>query len=437
MKINDLLGKKVLLWGYGLEGKSAAGLLLRQGIEKEMIVASATPIDEKVRGLRFIGEQQILEQDFDVLLKSPGVSSYRGEIEILENRGILVTSILNILLAEIAGRKHPKTLGITGTKGKSTTASICHSMLGHLGFRTRLLGNIGVSFLDVLDSLDDQDYLVLELSSCQLKNIRYRLDYGVLLNLFPEHLDWHINHENYFRDKLNILKYSDKCFINYNDPITSSYVDKHKHKYFFGSEDSFHLEDGFLCFVKDRLLDINSLANLRGGHLFTNICALLAIFREERLDVVRALENLKDFKALPHRLEIFYEDRRLGIKFVDDSIATIPEASLAALETFGSDKIFLILGGFDRQQDYSKIIDFLQKAENVRKVFLIGQTGKRIGNALKNSEYFESLPDLVKALKSHSLENTTVLLSPGAASFDMFKNFEERGNVFRELILSK
>lgn len=422
MKINDLLERKVLLWGYGLEGKSALDLLLSRGAERELVVASAKPVEEKIEGVKFIGEEQILEQDFDVLIKSPGVSFYRREIEILENRGVLVTSILNILLAEVSARGHPKTIALSGTKGKSTTVSMCHAMLEQLGFRTLALGNMGVSFLDALDSLASYDYLVLELSSCQLKNILYRVDYGLLLNLFPEHIDWHGSHENYFRDKLNLVKYSNKCFINYADPITSSYVDRSSHRYFFASEDSFHLEGRFLCHARDKILDIGSLENLRGAHVFTNLCGPLAILREEGLDVPRALEGLKNFKALPHRLEVFYEDRSRGIRFVDDSIATIPEASLEALRTFGGDKIFLILGGFDRQQDYSKIIDFLEKAENVRKVFLVGQTGKKIRNSLKKSEYFEDFGDLVRALKTHDLADTTVLLSPGAASFDMFKD---------------
>jgi UDP-N-acetylmuramoylalanine--D-glutamate ligase len=408
---------------------------------REMVVASAKGgIKEKTEGLRFIDEGQILEEDFDVLLKSPGVSSYRKEVGILEKRGILVTSILNILLAEIAARGHPKTLALTGTKGKSTTASVCHGMLKHLGFRSHMLGNMGISFLEVLDSLDDYDYLVLELSSCQLQNIRYPLDYGALLNLFPEHLDWHLSHENYFRDKLNIVKYSGKCFINPGDPITSDHLDISRHRYFFATKDSFHLEGRFLCHGNDKLLGMDSLANLQGAHLFTNICAVLAIIQEEGLDVVRVLESLKDFRPLPHRLEIFYDTRRPETKFVDDSIATIPEASLEALQTFARDKIFLILGGFDRQQDYSKMIDFLEKAENVKKVFLIGQTGRKIKNSLKNSlknsEYFENLRDLVESLKNYDLREITVLLSPGAASFDLFKNFEERGNRFRELVLS-
>ncbi|MDR2777660.1 MAG: UDP-N-acetylmuramoyl-L-alanine--D-glutamate ligase [Rickettsiales bacterium] len=436
MRINDLLNKKILIWGYGLEGRSASDLLLRRGIGKEIIVASGTALGEKIDGVRFIGEKQILAESFDVLIKSPGVSSYRDEMGILKNRGVVLTSTLNILLAEAYGRKNPKIIGITGTKGKSTTTAICQNMLRFLGLSATMLGNIGIPFLGAVDSLDSYDYLILELSSCQLKNIMYRMDYGILLNLFPEHIDWHRSHENYFRDKLRIVEYSDKCFVNGDDPITSGYVDKSKHKYFFNDKASFHLEKNFLCYAKDKLIDVNSFGNIQGLHIFKNICALLAVFREDGLDVVRALEGLGDFRTLPHRLEIFYNDSELGTKFVDDSISTIPEATIEAIKTFGEENIFLILGGFDRQQDCSKITDFLKGANNVRKVFLIGQTGKKMANIPGFSEYFDNFEDLVRAVGSHDLRSTTVLLSPGAASYDMFKNFEERGNVFKKLMLS-
>ncbi|MDR1425399.1 MAG: UDP-N-acetylmuramoyl-L-alanine--D-glutamate ligase [Rickettsiales bacterium] len=435
MKVVDVLKKKVLLWGYGLEGKSALELLLRGGNPNDLIVAASPMPNEKIDGVKFISEEQILEQDFEVLLKSPGVSSYREEMAIIRGRGVLVTSILNILLAEVGAKKNLKTIGITGTKGKSTATSMCYSMLKYLGFRVLMLGNMGISFLDALECLDTCDYIVLELSSCQLENICYRMDYGVLLNLFPEHIDWHRSHENYFRDKLKILEYSEKCFVNRQDPITLSYIDVNEHKYFFNDPHVFHLENNFLCYAKDRLIDINSLGNVRGAHLFKNLCAILAVLREEKLDTASALEGLVEFKTLPHRLEIFHENNKLRTKFVDDSISTIPEATLEALKTFGGDNIFLIVGGFDRQQDCSKIVDFINKTGNIRKIFLIGQTGKKMMNILAGAEYSSSLEELLESLGTQDLEDATVLFSPGAASFDMFKNFEERGNKFKELVL--
>ncbi|MDR2778047.1 MAG: UDP-N-acetylmuramoyl-L-alanine--D-glutamate ligase [Rickettsiales bacterium] len=436
MNVDALRDKKILIWGYGLEGKSILDLLIGRGIPRENItVATNSEVNEKLGGIDFILEDKILDCKFDVAVKSPGISFYRREIEILEYRGTLITSILNILLAEVQTCDLPlKTIGITGTKGKSTTASMCYHMLRSLGHRVALLGNIGVSFLDVIDSLGDYDYLLLELSSCQLQKMMYRLDYGILLNLFREHLDWHISHENYFRDKLNIIKYSKICFVNYRDQITSKYVDMGNYSNLFNSEDSYHIRDGNICYGKDRLFAINSLNNIKGEHIFTNLCALLAMLKKEKLDVGAALESLREFKTLPHRLEVFYSDSESNSKFVDDSIATIPEATIEALKTFKDDNIFLILGGLDRQQDYSEILEFIEKNKNVSKVFLIGQTGEKLVGKLKNSEFFKNLEDLIKSIKNHNLENITVLLSPAAASFDMFENFKTRGNKFKELM---
>jgi UDP-N-acetylmuramoylalanine--D-glutamate ligase len=195
--------------------------------------------------------------------------------------------------------------------------------------------------------------------------------------------------------------------------------------------------ESFLRQGSRELLALDSLPNLRGRHIFANLCGVLEVFREEGLDVPRALESLRNFKTLAHRLEIFYDDPETGTKFVDDSLSTIPEASLEALAAFPGERIFLILGGFDRQQDYSKIIEFLKNAPNVQRVFLLGQTGKGLETSLGNAEYFENLPDLVRSLRSQDLRNSTVILSPGAASYDMFRNFEDRGRQFKELMLSQ
>lgn len=434
MKINDLLDKKILVWGYGLEGKSMINLLLRRNHKNEIFVATYDPIDEKIENVKFILESEITLKNFDIVVKSPGVSSYKNEVKIFQERGILVTSTLNIFLAEVEKYKNLKTIGITGTKGKSTTSSICYHILKTLGFKTALVGNIGIPFFSIIDSLDKYDYLVIELSSCQLNNIMYKLDYGILLNLYPEHIDWHITHDNYFMDKLKILEYSRKYFVNYADSITNKYV-KINRENSFGNENTFYVKNGYIYHNNQKIFDINSLNNIKGEHIFTNICALLSIFENEKLNINRVLESLGSFKTLSHRLEIFHNNEKHNIKFVDDSISTIPEATIMAIKAFKDDNIFLILGGFDRKQDYNELAKFLKNSRNIRKIFLLGDTGKRLQNEFDNANYFDSLEELVLAIKNDNLENVTVLLSPAAASFDKFKNFEERGNRFRELML--
>lgn len=434
MKIDDLLDKKILVWGYGLEGKSMINLFLRRNHKNEIFVATHNPIDEKIKNVKFILESEIILNNFDIIIKSPGVSSYKNELKILQERGVLITSTLNIFLAEVEKYKNLKTIGITGTKGKSTTASICYHMLTTLGFKTALVGNIGIPFFSIIDNLDKYDYLVIELSSCQLNNIMYKLNYGILLNLYPEHIDWHITHDNYFIDKLRILKYSRKYFVNYADSITNKYV-KINIENSFGNKDTFHVKNGYIYHNSQKIFDINSLNNIKGEHIFTNICALLSIFENEKLNINRALESLDSFKTLNHRLEIFHNNEKHNIKFVDDSISTIPESTIMAIKAFKDDNIFLILGGFDRKQNYNELLKFLKNSNNIRKIFLLGDTGKKLQKELDNANYFNSLEELVLAIKNDNLENVTVLLSPAAASFDKFKNFEERGDRFKELML--
>lgn len=434
MKLNDLLDKKVLIWGYGLEGRSIVDLLLKRGQKNEILVATRDPLDEKIENVKFILESEILSKNFDVVIKSPGVSTYKNEIKILQEIGVLVTSTLNIFLAELEKYKNLKTIGITGTKGKSTTASICYHMLTTLGFKTALIGNIGISFFSIMDNLDKYDYLVMELSSYQLNNIMYKLDYGILLNLYPEHIDWHLTHENYFRDKLKILEYSRKYFVNYADSIANKYVKITKENS-FSSKNTFHVENGYICYNNQKIFDINSLDNIKGEHIFINICSLLSVFENEKLDINRALESLDNFQTLNHRLEIFHNNKDNNTKFVDDSISTIPRATIMALKAFKYDNIFLVLGGFDRQQNYSELIKFLKNSNNIRKIFLLGQTGNKLRNEFDNANYFNSLEGLVLAIRNDNLDNVTVIFSPAAASFDMFKNFEDRGDKFKELML--
>lgn len=436
MKISKLLNKNILIWGYGIEGRSVVELLLKNHVKNRIFVATKEKLNEKLENVEFIAESEIGKYDFDVAIKSPGVSSYGKQVQILSEKGTVITSSLNIMLAEIIDHKNIKTIGITGTKGKSTTASICNHMLNSLGKKSILVGNVGIPFLKVLDNPGEYEYIVMELSSCQLNNLMYEVDYGIVLNLYPEHIDWHLTHDNYYKDKLNIAKYSKKCFLNAKDAVTNEYLNVSSYST-FNSSNGFYLKDSHIFHVKDKIFDINSLDNIKGEHIFENICSVLSILNSEKLDINLALKSLASFKTLEHRLEVFFNDRKTNTKFVDDSISTIPEATIKAIETFKNDSIILILGGFDRKQDYSELTEHINSNDKIQKVFLLGQTGDRLYHKLKNSEKFDTLDNLVKSVKSLDLTNKTVLLSPAAASFDMFKNFADRGDCFKKLMAGK
>ena len=440
--INNLSNKKILVWGYGLEGKSAVDLLLSKGI-KNIIVATKDKFEDKKENVSFILESDILKYDFDYVIKSSGVSIYKRECEVLQKQGVVITSTLNLLLSKIIDEnKKVKVIAITGTKGKSTTSSMLYHILGNLNYKVALLGNIGTSFLNVFNNLDDYDYLVLELSSYQVKSLHCEIDYSIILNLFAEHIDWHLTHENYFRDKMSIVNFSKKVAFNVSNKLVVEYMGNINDNKFiaFGGKNGFCLKDNFIRYFNDNICDINSIPNIKGEHIFKNICGILTILEEENIDIKLALNTLKTFKTLRHRLDIFYNDIQNNTIFINDSISTIPEATIEAIKTFKNNDIFLVLGGFDRQQDYSKLIEgILQPESMVKKVFLIGQTGKRLKAELDGKiDYYlcENYEELVKKIRSNDLTNKTVLLSPASPSYDMFKNFEERGELFEELMLN-
>jgi UDP-N-acetylmuramoylalanine--D-glutamate ligase len=441
VRLRELRGKNVLVWGYGIEGKVMVDFLLKNKATDKILVATSDKVSETRDNVEFILETDILKNDdIDVIIKSPGVSYYKSEIKILEDRGVLITSMLNILLAEAAKYKNLKIIGVTGTKGKSTSVSVLNHMLNNLNHKSVALGNIGVPFISVIEKLDDYDYLVLELSSYQIKNLAFDVDYAVILNLFPEHIGWHLSHENYFRDKLSILNHSRETILNYGNKTTVEYMAKEKRGgncIYFNTAVGFSVEDGCILNCGRKILDTKTLNNIRGEHIFMNICALLTILEKENIDPQLALNTLKTFKCLNHRLEVFYEDRDKNTIFVDDSISTVPESTIEALKTFSTDEIFLILGGFDRQQNFDELLDFIEKNKNVKKIFLLGQTGRRLSVQLggEKSAFFETMEDLILAIKNHDLIGKTVLLSPASPSYDMFKNFEERGNRFKNLML--
>lgn len=418
----------ILIWGFGLEGKSTLDYFLKNGVIKSNIYI-ATKDKIEVDGIKCILEKNILDytNKIDLVVKSSGISFYKKEVQELIKKNIKITTNLNILLEN----NNSQIVAITGTKGKSTTSSMLYHILKNLGYNVALAGNIGKSFLDIIDN--KYDYIVLELSSYQIKTLYNDLDYSIILNLFKEHIDWHLTHENYFKDKLSISNYSKKCIYNSNNELIKKYLKTNNNFIEFGNNKNFHIKDNFIYFNNEKIIDINNFDNIRGEHIFRNICGILTFLKEENIDINKSLETLKTFKTLEHRLDIFYNKN--NTIFIDDSISTIPEATIEALKTFDNKDVFLILGGFDRKQDYTLLVDFIKKSNNIKKIYLLGQTGLTLNKLLPNSTYYNSLKDIVDSIKKEDLNNKIVLLSPASPSYDMFKNFEERGNMFKELML--
>ena len=402
-----LEGRRILIAGYGREGKSAERLIKRIVPKAEYTIAD--------------GNEQIATEaakGYDLVIKSPGVP--------MRVMGGAECSSLTDLFLQVYG---DMTIGITGTKGKSTTASLIH----HLLPGSILAGNIGIPLFDILDDLREDSIVVAELSCHQLENIHRGPHIAVLLNLFQEHLDHYDNYMGYKMAKLQIaLKQQpgDHFFYCTDNEELRSLLESGERKV----ESRLHpysIND----FTKDEQLLIDACP-LTGDHNRSNAlvaCRVAALVAGE----VRP-EQLASFQGLRHRIEKIGE--YAGITWYDDSISTIPEAAIAAVRALGRVDT-LILGGFDRGINYSPLVDFLQQ-NPIDNIVFVGAAGRRIhlsiqairqssNQAIIEDDYTKIVPWCAK----HTPQGGVVLLSPAAASYDAFKNFEHRGDFFREQIM--
>ncbi len=401
-----LEGRRILIAGYGREGKSAERLLRRLVPEVEYFIAD--------------GNEQIAAEaakGYDLIIKSPGVP-----MRVMG--GVECSSLTDIFLQVYGDR----VIGVTGTKGKSTTASLIH----HLLPGSILAGNIGIPLFDILDELNEDSVVVAELSCHQLENIHRGPHVAVLLNLFQEHLDHYENYMGYKMAKMQIgLK---QC----------------EDDYFFWCADATELDDlvrlqtmpGVLHpysvnDITDEERELLEACLLEGEHNRSNAlvaCRVASLVTNQPLPTFRFL--LSTFTGLRHRMEKVgcYK----GITWYDDSISTIPAAAIAAVKALGRVDT-LILGGFDRGIDYSPLVEFL-KEHPIKNLVFVGAAGRRVYSATQPLSHSVTLIEddytkIVPWCAEHTEKGGVVLLSPAAASYDAFKNFEVRGDFYREQIL--
>lgn len=397
MRFNEFKGKTVGIWGMGKEGIAA-----KKALEK---YASPQNIFE-------IGEDNLNDLNkCDIVIKSPGVSLYRPEIEQLREKGVAVTSGTNIFLSNHNPKQ--KIIAVTGTKGKSTTSSLLYHVLTKLGIKAALGGNIGVPLLAL--SKTRADIVVAELSSYQCADINGKIDLAVLVNLYPEHLPWHKTHERYYLDKLHMVEQADICFLNAQDANT---------KIFANNPDILKKA----VYFNEHPLTLPNFP-LKGTHNLQNASAVLKVVEALGLDIHQAVHAMQSFQSLPHRLDIIGQID--SITYVDDSISTTPETAIAAMEAFKGTPITLIMGGQDRGQDYNALAAYT-KAHNVC-VITLPDTGRRM-DLLADTYRADNMKEAVTIAKRQTPAGGIVLLSPAAPSYNMYKNFEERGEDFKRNI---
>jgi len=416
----------VLLYGAGREALSSRKFLRRVAPDVSVHVC----VDEGEADIPDTLQVPIISLleafksgTYKTIIRSPGVSIYKPELIAAKAAGVEITTNVN-LWAKFQ-RGNAKTIAFTGTKGKSTTAKLLFTILQSAKLDVGLAGNIGIPVLE----LEAHEYVVLELSSFQCADLKLASDFIGITSLFPEHLDWHETEQNYFSDKLNLLHQKPPAKCAFSEQVLSHHALSKNEKEIDKTLPA--LNEEFYQVMKNQVEN----SRLVGEHNLHNavLAARIAIGMEVEQKAI--LKGIKNFIPLPHRLE---EINVGGKTFVNDSIATNPEATKAAIDAYGQKNPALIIGGLDRNQNYDDLVKFLSDAP-LSHIWFLPDTGHRIAKMLaeKNPKYstskVNSLNEIFKYLKAEPDRFDILILSPGAPSQNQFKNFEQRGEIFLEL----
>lgn len=382
---------------------------------------------------------------FDIIFRSPSCMPTKKELVEAEKQGAIVTSEIEMLMEMCPGT----VVGVTGSDGKTTTTSLIYEILKQKGYNCYLGGNIGIPLFTKLREMKEDDFIVLELSSFQLMNMKISPKISVITNISPNHLNIHSSYEEYIEAKKNIFKYqsrNDIVVLNYDNEITRECAKEAEGRVIFFSSKT-KLDDGIIldediikeCNDRIRRHAINTKEiHLRGRHNYENICAAIAATKT-LVDIDTQIEAIKNFNGVEHRIEFVREID--GVKWYNDSIGTSPTRTIAGLNSF-DEEIVLIAGGYDKHLDYTPIAKPI--LDNVKTLILMGQTADKIFLAVKeegekekkqvDTYMCDTLEETVKLAKKFAKPGDVVLFSPASASFDMFKNFEERGKKFKEIV---
>lgn len=439
--VKKLVGKNIAILGFGKEGKSTYNFIRKHLPDISLTVldkAAITIDDDKVTIISGDDYLNNLEK-YDLIIKSPGISLKDIDYSKIQDK---ITSQLELLLE--VNRKN--IIGITGTKGKSTTTSLMYEVLKAQRDNVFLLGNIGVPVFDMIEEYNNQSLLVIEMSSHQLEFVKNSPHIAVILNLFQDHLDHDGSLEHYHNNKMNIFKYQtaddyaiyadDNEYLNAKMKILNTAATKFNVRFddenIFGNAVRIKKDK---VFINDELVYTDGERNLIGNHNLKNIMFVLTICKILGLDFEKARETILSFKGLKYRME--YIGTYHNIKYYNDTIATIPAATENAVEAIG-DVDTLIFGGLDRGIDYKEFIEFL-KNSNINNLICMPSTGTNIGHLLeecttKNIKYVQTLKEANAMALKYTTSGKSCLLSPAAASYEYFKNFEEKGKAFEEIV---
>ncbi len=450
MNREELHNKKVLVLGYGKTGKAVVDFLLEQNsmiivndIKKRVEFDENRLRDYERRGVKYIFGEHLPElcKQVDMIVISPGIDPKWMPFDELKIKGIEVISEV-----ELAYRFcKSKIIGITGTNGKTTVTTLLGELFKNNGYKVCICGNIGEPFIKAVEDNERYEYYIIEISSFQLEAIKkFRANGAILLNIADDHLDRYSNIEEYLAAKWNIFKNQEKvdwAILNY---LQLNYWEKMPriNSVIWGFSSSGKVNNG--CYIEgDRIVyeynskkeDIISLkeVKLKGIHNIENIMACIIASKQENISNEKIIEVIRNFSSLPHRMELIME--KDGILFINDSKATNPDAVIKALKGFQKN-VILILGGKDKQLGFDVLVEPIN--EHVKAAILIGEAREKILKAIEESDaekdVADTIEEAVKKAYSKSKSGDIILLSPACASFDMFKDYVERGNKFKKAV---
>ena len=421
--IEKLRGQKILILGFGREGKSTLTFLNRELPDAEIAIADINPIEDEsaVKYTTFTGPDYLnCCKDYNIIIKAPGVSIKN---DLPDSEKAKITSQTDLFLQAYRNQ----TIGVTGTKGKSTTSSLIYHILQKTGKKSVLVGNIGKPCFDFLDEITPETIVVFEISAHQLEYVKASPHYAILLNIYEEHFDHYATPEDYYSAKKNIFRLQQT-----GDLLVYGDIFQHTTQAELDAVPSFKID-----IEKTEVVPKNQIRTaLLGEHNLKNIEAAAAVAYALRIDGEAFLDAVASFQGLPHRLQ--YVGTFRGIKFYNDSIATAQEATINAVKAVG-DVDTLILGGMDRGLDYHPLVDFL-KHSNVRNILLLPDTGAKIEQIFAEDRYVQGLihvknmEEAVKMAYEVTNPSQSCLLSPAAASYGFYKDFQERGEDYCRLV---
>lgn len=439
---NKLKSSKIAILGLGVSNIPLLEYLHNLGCN--VVVFNTKPLDKNlidklnIYKIKYYNEENAFDylHGFDIIFRSPSILPTRKELVIAKEEGSVITSEIR----ELLHLAPCKVIGVTGSDGKTTTTTLINEILKANSYHTFLGGNIGTPLFTKLPEMKKEDIIVLELSSFQLMDMDISPDISIITNIAENHLDIHSSFEEYIDAKKNIFKYQDNKGIlvtNADNEITNKFKGNGETRYFSRSKQTnyFYTDGTYIYYNGKKILNKNDI-KLRGIHNLENIAtALTAII--DLIDLDKSIEVIKNFNGVEHRLEFVREIN--NVKWYNDSVSSSPTRTIAGLYSY-DENIVLIAGGYDKHLDYTNIAKPI--LDKVTKLILMGDTKEKIYNAVTTSvmnpniEIYKcnTLQEVVDKAKEVAIPGEIVLFSPASASFDMFKNFADRGNQFKDLV---